>query len=394
MKSGRIPAGAAVCAIAIACAVATPSRATDFHVHGLLDVVAAQPGDAYDQNVLTRGDASFDAYGVRMFCDAQINPRLQFFTQAVLRDAVPPYLESAYLTFTPSPSHDLQILAGKIPWAIGTYAPRSYSDKNPLIGTPLMYQYHTTLVWYDVPQNADALLNTRGTGQTSVNYGYYNAGRGMPIVDDSYWDVGVTFSGSMRPLEFAIGGVNGTPGWASTSEDDNSGKTVLGRIGLAPLPGVRFGVSGSYGPYLESSVAPKLPPGKLVTDYHQTIGMADAEFFFGHIEARAEAAHNVWQSVTVGDLSVDAGYAEIKYLLSFGAYLAGRYDIMRFGKIADSAGQLHPWDYNVNRLEAGVGYRFNRAVLAKVIYQQNIIDQDANPDLKLDMFAAQLSTSF
>jgi hypothetical protein len=394
MKSGWIPATVTAWLVATACAEAAPAYATDFHVHGLLDVVEAQPGAAYDQNLLTRGDASFDAYGVRMFCDAQVNPRLQVFTQIVLRDATPLYVEAAYITFTPSPTHDIQVLAGKIPWAIGTYAPRSYSDKNPLIGTPLMYQYHSTLLWYDVPPNADVLLSTRGSGQTHVNYGSYNAGRGMPIVDDSYWDVGVTFSGSIRPLEFAIGGVNGTPGWGSTSQDDNSGKTVLGRIGLAPLPGVRVGVSGAYGPYLNNAVAPELPAGKSVTDYRQMLGMADAEFFIGHLEARAEAAHNVWQTATVGDLPVDSGYAELKYLLSFGAYLAGRYDVIRFGKIADSAGVMHTWDYDVNRLETGVGYRFNRAMLAKVIYQQSVVDQDANPDLKLNLFAVMLSTSF
>src|SRR5262249_8893739 len=156
-----------------------------------------------------------------------------------MRDASGLYVDGAYAMMTPWASRDLHVLAGKIPWAIGTWAPRTYSDHNPLIGSPLVYQYHTSLVWYAVPPNADALLASAGRGQYGVNYFGFTMGRGMAVVDDSYWDVGVTVTGSQRPLEYALGVTAGTPGWGSTSQDENSGKTALGRIGLAPLPGLR-----------------------------------------------------------------------------------------------------------------------------------------------------------
>ncbi len=365
-----------------------PARATEWHAHGLLDLVVAERGIAYDTNQLMRGDNHFDAYSVRMYGDAQVNPKLQVFTQVVLRDASGLYVDGAYLMYTPVPARDLHVLAGKVPWAIGSYAPRTYSNHNPLIGSPLMYQYHSTLVWYSVFPDADALLAAAGTGAGNFS--------GMTIVDDSFWDVGVTLTGSRRPLEYSVGITAGTPGWGSTAQDENSGKTVLGRLGFAPLPGVKIGVSGAYGPYLIQSLSSAMPPGRSVTDFHQKLRMADVELLRGHVELRGEAAFNTWEHPNVGDLDATSYYAEVKYLLTFGGFLAGRWDVLRFGKIAESTGELYPWDWNVTRVEVGAGYRFNRDALGKVVYQRDRIeiDEDLNLFRRASLLAAQLSLGF
>jgi len=375
---------------------AAPVGATELEFRGLLDVVAAPRGEAFDGNVLMRDDSPFDAYGLRVFGEAQVDPRLEVHLQVVLRDATSPYVDGGYAIFTPSPARDLHVLAGKVPWPIGTWAPRTYSNKNPLIGAPLMYQYHSTLLWYEVVPSADALLATAGSGQYGVNYFGYREGRGMALVDDSYWDVGVTLAGSSRPLEYALAVTTGTPGWGTTSQEENSGKSLLGRVGLAPLPGLRFGISGAYGAYLIEPLNPLLTPGRTVEDYHQVLGMADLELNAGRVELRAEGAYNYWETPTVGNLKVRSGYVEAKYALDFGAFVAGRWDVMRFGKIADSAGALRPWDANLSRLETGVGYRFSRAAQGKLVYQRTSYDALPNPSAPLDrsLVAAQLSVAF
>ena len=382
-------------ALALA-SMAPTARATDLKFHGLLDVVAATHGAAFDGNVLMRGDSPFDAYGLRVFGEARPDPRLEIHLQVVMRDMSGLYVDGAYAIYTPTPTRDLHVLAGKVPWAIGTWAPRTYSNKNPLIGAPLMYQYHSTLVWYEVVPDADALLATTGSGQYGINYYGYQEGRGMALVDDSYWDVGVTVTGSTRPLEYAVGMVAGTPGWGSTSQEENSGKSVLGRVGLAPLPGLRFGFSGAYGPYMVEQLNPQLPPGKQVEDYNQALSMADLELIAGHIEVRAEGARNIWETPTVGNLKVTSGYVEAKYAFGFGGFVAGRWDVMRFGKIADSSGALHPWDSDLSRLETGVGYRFSRAAQAKLVYQRTSYDVSPDPNVSPDrsLVAAQLSVGF
>lgn len=381
-------------ALLLALVTAAPLAASDFKARGLLDVVAAPRGDAFVGNLLVRGDSPFDAYGLRLFGEAQVDPRLQVHLQVVLRDATSPYVDGAYAIFTPSPARDLHLMAGKVPWAIGTWAPRTYSNKNPLIGAPLMYQYHSTLLFYEVVPSADALLGTAGTGQSGVDYFGYAEGPGMPLVDDSYWDVGLTLTGSARPLEYAVGVTVGTPGWGTTSQEENKGKTVLGRVGLVPYPGLRIGVSGAIGPYLIEPLNPLLPPGRTVEDYNQMLSMADLEFIAGHIEIRAEGAHNIWETPTVGNLKVNSGYVEAKYAFPFGAFVAGRWDAMRFGKIADSGGALRPWDADLSRIEAGAGYRFSRATQAKLVYQRTRYDSPAPGPADRSLVAAQLSVAF
>ena len=377
-------------------AVPAPAVASELRFHGLLDLVIAPRGEAYDYNVLTRGDSPFDAYGARIFADGKVSDRVEVVAQLVLRDATALYVDGVYASYRPMPAHDLSLMAGKVPWAIGTYAPRTYSDKNPLVGTPLMYQYHSTLLWYELPPSADALLNTAGQGSYGVDYFGYPMGMGMPLVDDSYWDVGVTVTGSARPVEYAAGIVAGTPGWGSTSKDENTGKSVLGRVGVVPLPGLRIGASAAYGPYLVEELNPSLPAGRNVNDYHQRLAMVDLELQRGHVELRAEGALNVWETPTVGDLEVRGGYVELKYLLPFGAFVAGRMDALRFGEIANSSGTKLPWDCNVTRMESGFGYRFSREATAKLIYQRTDLGVPGTSDQSrtLDMVAAQLSIAF
>ena len=385
--------GVAVLIAALA-AEARALEGPEIRWRGLLDVSLAEPGRAYELNLLTRGDANFDAYGMRLFADGQVGERLQIYGQLVLRDESGIYVEGAYATFTPQKDRDLHLLAGKLPWAIGTYAPRSYSNRNPLVGTPLMYQYHTTLVWYAIPSGADALLAEAGTGQSGVGYAF--GGFGMPVVDDSYWDVGVTITGSQRPLEYAAGMVVGTPGWGVTSQDDNAGKCFLGRIGLAPMPSLRVGVSAAYGPYLQDALNPELPAGKTASDYHQRLAMADVEVLAGHFEIRGEGAFNVWETPTVGDLEVTSGYAEVKYALPVGAWFAGRWDTIRFGEITDSGGAKRPWDADVTRFEVGGGYRFDRNTIAKLVYQVNEMEPTSpgGASTTSSLVAALLSISF
>ena len=65
----------------------TAANASEMKIHGLLDLVGAPRGKAYDMNVLTRGDSPFDAYSARIFADASVSDRLSVFTQVALRDA-------------------------------------------------------------------------------------------------------------------------------------------------------------------------------------------------------------------------------------------------------------------------------------------------------------------
>ena len=190
--------------------------------------------------------------------------------------------------------------------------------------------------------------------------------------------------------------MSGTPSWGSTQRDDNSGKSILGRVGISPMPALRVGVSGSFGPYMLQSLNAKLPAGRSVDEYAQKLLMADLEVLVGHAELRSEAASNFWETPYLGELSVRSAYAELKYLLDSGVYLAGRWDVERFGRIQSSSGAMLPWDWNTTRGEGGVGYRISRDATAKVAWQYTTFDNGVAGWSKphRSILAAQLSLGF
>lgn len=378
--------------LSLVLAAASPAGAASFSWRGLLDVTAPSSSDGIQANTLTRGDNPFDPYGLRLFIDGTVNPQFSVFGQVVLHDVPGVYVDGAYVMWTPRTGTDFHVNAGKLPWLIGTYAPRTYSDQNPLIGKPLMYQYHTTLVWFMVPSSADKLLASRGTGQTGI--GYLGASAfGMAVVDDSWWDTGMVANGSSHSIEYSLGLTNGTPGWGNGGEDENRGKTVLGRIGLAPTPWLRFGASGALGPYLIHDLKTPLPAGRTPEDYDQQLVMGDLGLSGGHVELHAEAVANTWQTPTLGDLDVRGGYVEGKVTLAAGLWAAGRYDVMRFGDIADSTGARPPWDYDQDRIEAGLGLRWDRNVFVKGVFQRSI-QHEEDEDYRSDLYALQLTVLF
>src|SRR5262249_42844268 len=151
-------------------------------------------------------------------------------------------------------------------------------------------------------------------------------------------------------------------------------------------------VSGAYGPYLSAHLDDEVPPGHNVNDYAQKLAMADLELLAGHVEVRAEGVRNFWETPTVGTLSVTGGYVESKLATPWGTFLAGRFERMKFGDVTDSSGARAPWDANTDRLETGVGYRFNRDVTGKLIYQRTHYTHDwSDYHRTLELFATQLS---
>jgi hypothetical protein len=187
-----------------------------------------------------------------------------------------------------------------------------------------MYQYQTGLGWWVPPADEDELLGVTYGGDP--NTGDPDYAGGMPVLWESWWDVGIVALGSARPVEYMVGVVSGAPGWATAGEEENSGKSVIARVGLAPIPALRVGVSGSHGPYVNDVGAFLVPPGKSVNDYDQDLVMADAEVCSATPELRGEGFRNVWETPTVGDLRVSGFYVEGKYTLAAGLYVASRYE--------------------------------------------------------------------
>ena len=366
--------------------------APEVRFRGLLDLglVSSVKGDSL--NRLTFGDSNFDPYRLRLFFDARLSPHLELHVQTLLHEGYGHVIQAdgAYAQWTPWLDRDLSLEAGKIPWPIGTYAPRTYSDKNPFVGTPLMYQYRTSLAWAAPALSVDAQVAKAGTGQFLNDHDHPY----LPVIDERWWDVGGMVVGSQRPLEFSLGVVQGSPSWPSPGPDNTPGATVLGRLGLVPTPGIRIGVSGADGTWMPQWFTWALPAGKTVRDYRETTLMADAELMRGPFEVRGEGVRRRWQTVATGTLQVDGGYAEARWSFPNGAWLAARGEAMRYSDVTTSAAVTRPWDDDVDRYEGVLGYRVIEDVRVKVAFQRTRRHPFAGEPLEDDLVAGSLSIRF
>ena len=380
--------------LAAALTLTTIAPAAELRARGILDMTLSSGTEARVLNGTTQGDSNFDPYKVLLFVDAAVTPTISVYLWMNLHEGVAGLrADGAYAQWTPWLDRDLHVQAGKLPWPIGTWEARGYSNHNPLVGTPLMYQYHTSLTWNMPTTSIDQLVASAGTGQQVLAYGS-DVTFGMPVVDVRYWDVGVVALGAKRPFEFSVGTMQGSPGWPVTGHDNTPGQTVLGRVGLLPAPGLRVGVSGAWGTWQPEWFAPLLPSGGSLRDYHEWTAMSDLEISRGRWELHGEGYLKGWQTILTGTLRVGGGYAETRVEVPGGAWIAARWEAMRFSDVHTAAGVTRPWDNDIDRLETGVGYRVSRDVNVKASFQRNVMHGFAEKATVGDLFALATSVRF
>ena len=378
--------------LGLLCVLMSPAQAqaaAEFKFRGLLDLGLYSSVDGRQLNRLTFGDSNLDPYRLRLFMDARINPALEVHVQSVLSEDIAQIrADGAYALWRPIEGRDLSLEAGKIPLPIGVYAPRTYSDKNALIGEPLMYQYHTSLKWNVPAASIDAQVALAGQGQFDPSNPY------LAVVEERWWDTGAAFLGSRAPFEWSLAVMQGSPSWPAAGEDNTPGQTVMGRLGLVPVPGLRIGVSAADGTWMPTFWKFVLPAGTRLRDYRETSLMADAEFARGPFELRGEGVQRRWETYASGDLDVKSGYAEARYSLAAGAWLALRGETLRFADVTTSAAVTRPWDDDVDRFEAVVGYRFTQDVRAKLGAQRTRRHPWNAARIDTDLLIAGLSIRF
>jgi hypothetical protein len=286
-----------------------------------------------------------------------------------------PRAYALYLRLRPWAERPLDVQAGQIPTVFGAFPRRRYLLDNPLIGTPLAYQYLTSMRHDFVPRNADELAARRGLGWL-VPYPEADdsLAPGMPLVNAEHWDTGAQIRWGADPVQLAVSVTQGSL-CDPRFHDNNSGKQVSGRVGWKPTTGLVLGVSAAVGPYLDRSVTDALPPSQAGRYDQKALGV-DAEWSHGYWIVRGELVWNAWEVPVLEEPVIDSPLEalglmlEARYKILPGLYVAARFDRLAFSSIETSRGSLS-WDAPVTRVEAGVGYSIHRYVLAKAVYQYN-----------------------
>jgi hypothetical protein len=286
-----------------------------------------------------------------------------------------PRVYALYLRLRPWAVRELDLQAGLVPPVFGAFPRRRYASDNPLPSLPLAYQYLTNLREDAVPARAEDLVAQRGSGWL-VRYpvGSTEAGPGLPLVNGERWDVGVQVRLGRDPLSVALAVTQGTLCYPRTS-DDNDGKQFSGRLAWTPSPSLVAGVSGAVGEFLAREVQDVLPTSARGTRRQKAAGL-DLQWSAGHWIVRGEAVWSRWTlpalEATRIEQPLDAlgVFAETRYKLRPGLYVAARAERLGFSYVSSAAGR-ETWDAPVTRVEAGAGFSPRRHVLIKVSWQHN-----------------------
>jgi hypothetical protein len=215
---------------------------------------------------------------------------------------------------------------GKMTPVIGTFAPRHFSTRNPLIGMPDGYTLQ-----YPV--------GAKVSGRVSI-FDYRVAMVSLPTTHVGYEPEP---SPRLRP---AVGG------------------------GITPLIGLRLGGSFTVGPYLNKDDAALVPAGTTWSDFHQRVAALDASYAHGYFEAHAEGARGTYD--VPGHASSITGftyYGEVKYTLTPRFFLAARAERNKYPFIRPSVAPIASYTARLTDFvdgEIGGGYRVSTSALLKV----------------------------
>ena len=294
-------------------------------------------------------------------------------------DSIRPY--AIYLRVRPWTDRAIDIQAGRVPPTFGAFARRTYVYDNPLIGTPLAYQYLTTLRPDSLPATTDELLQRRSLGwRVRYSVGNQDFDRGVPLVSAFRWDTGVQVHAASQSQKLN-GTVSVTAGTISNPrfKDDNDGRQVAARAEARPIAGLIVGTSVARGAFVATSALRSAGIARMDQSFEQTAWGADLEYSRDYYVLRAETIVSAWripfalQPDAPDALRAYSTSIEGRYRLKPGVYAAARLDRLGFSTITGSLGSA-PWDAPVARLEVGGGFSLQRNLLLKISFQRNTRD--------------------
>ncbi len=362
------------------------------------------------------GDLTFVNFWT-VLAEAQVNERLSVFAE-IQTSRLTFNLYALTAVYRLTPNEALQVEAGKFLAPFGNFLPRRYASENPLVENPLAYSYRTALSASLLPGTNAQLLAARGQG-FALHYDDHPFLRkqtdlqapsdhiptpevGIRVISRDVYLTGVQISGAHAKFGYALAITNGA---LSNPIDVNNSNSVqvLARLRSTPVVGLDLGASFASAPYLnKTDVSNALnAAGLSVESFRQSVLGVDLAYSRGYASLFAELLYNRWESPFLPEnLDLLGGYVEGKYSLSPRVFLAGRWSFLKFSEIAD-AGDLdgdgratESWDYDVNTIEAGLGYRLNRHAIFKTVYELNRTFAAPGGDPSDDMIALQAVVFF
>lgn len=352
-------------------------------VGGLVDVLFKNTGNKDVTNITFKNFSNFHSTRARFFLDAAPADNLEVFTQ-ILVDKYAFQLYGAYIRFTNIGGTQFNAQVGLIPHPVGAWGPRTYSNINPLVGVPLVYNMHSSYIpgGSTAVRVVDDILALRDLRSNS----------GLPVIYDACWNTGAEIYGASGKWSYSLGLLTGSVS-KPTMEQSKDIPQVTTHITYNLSSRITVGGSAYIGPYLmEGAYKDSLPAGADYGEYMNGGIGYELHYSGRYLEIYSESFYAYWEHPYLPNLKLFSGYVEGKYKFSPGWYVAGRLGFYEPGELTDSQGAGRPWDYPVKRIEAGIGYHPNRRTTLKLVTQLN--NFDLTDDLDSELYAFQMAVSF
>jgi hypothetical protein len=357
---------------------AAPVRA-DVAISGLVDLLARNAEDDIT-NGNFRPTSNLDETRVRLFMDTEVAPGISFFSQFLISHYNDFFLYGAYLRFEEIGGTGINLHAGLMPSTVGNWGPRTYSDRNPLVGVPLLWNHHTTLLPNEVQATVADLLAARNARSHS----------GLPVLYDNCWNGGVELWGQRGPLDWSVGLLNGATSYPDRDRNKQMPQATS-RVAWARSPAFVVGLSGWAGPYLRDGNA--VLGDRDTIDYLNVGGGVDLAWTMRRLEIHSEVFHTSWEHPLLPNLAATSGYVEAKLRLATRWFAASRAGFLEPSRVTDASGDSVKWDYPIRRVESGIGYHVAPRVTLKAVAQVNRF-QGGPGKLDTDHYLLQLSAGF
>ncbi len=373
---------------------------------GIYDFQALKGGEDSSpiRNGLVNEYIQLNAYQFQFFLEAQIQNNISLTAMlsnntAGSSDLKGVEFQLAYVTFSNIVNDALSVSIGKMITPFGSFAKRQLAPDNPLIGKPLFMGYGLNL------SPITGYLDSLG-GYSSL--GQYN-GRLCTMYAGGYF-TGAEIFGSLLDGFFEYDAAVMNAPLSSTTSDYNIDENLAfhGRAAFHPAIWGTIGMSYASGSFMQPALANR----DFETEYsslgrfrQSTVG-ADMRISWLYYELNAEYLSNnfdtpyitsgfgsVYENGLPNSLSLPLESTEllldVKIDAPFypGLFLALRYDMLNFNSIKDpdvhssTFGSTIPWDRNVTRYSAGIGFRPHRSILIKIGYEKTDVDLQPAPEL-------------
>lgn len=336
-------------------------------------------GEGQDYNKNNRGDNPFNNIRARLFLNSRVGDDLGVFLKFsfdadVSKNDYESYrIDGGYFLF--DKDERFKVKFGKIPSSIGSFSERNYLERNSLIGSPLLYSHKSNLSGFRL-ETREYLYNDRGSRS------------GVNLIYEACWNDGIELLGTNGVFDYKVSLTNGS--LANPKSGSNDGVQILSRIGFEPITGLKAGIGYANAPYLSGKVT-DVALNKKNEDYRFQIIAADFEYSKGYLEIYSEfayASYDIENGNTSASLS--SYFIEGKYKITPRLYTSTRFGQVLYDNLKLDNGTSFSWNYDISRIETGIGYKINRKAIIKGVWQYNYFSD--SPLKNQNFIAIQIKT--